>query len=51
MCIRDSVNTAAAVLDFFDAGKPQIDRAESLMIRRIMDVAEDPGVRDRFVRL
>jgi predicted dehydrogenase len=45
------VNTAAAVLDFFDAGKPQIDRSESLMIRRILDVAEDPGVRDRFVRL
>jgi hypothetical protein len=45
------VNTAAAVLDFFDARKALIDRDESLMIRRILDMADDPGVRERFVRL
>jgi predicted dehydrogenase len=45
------LNTAAAILDFFDAKKPNIDPRESLMIRRILDVAEDPGVTKGFVRL
>jgi predicted dehydrogenase len=45
------LNTAAAILDFFEAKKPNIDERESLMIRRILDVAEDPGVTKGFVRL
>jgi hypothetical protein len=45
------VNNAAAILDFFEAKKPNIDPRESLMIRRILDVAEDPGVTKGFVRL
>jgi hypothetical protein len=45
------LNTAAAILDFFEAKKPNIDQRESLMIRRILDVAEDPGVTKGFVRL
>jgi predicted dehydrogenase len=44
-------DTAAALLDFFDAGVPGIDRAESLMIRRILDVAEHPRALQKFVRL
>jgi predicted dehydrogenase len=45
------LNTAAAILDFFEAKKPNIDPRESLIIRRILDVAEDPGVTKGFVRL
>ncbi|MGB7158530.1 MAG: Gfo/Idh/MocA family oxidoreductase [Tepidisphaeraceae bacterium] len=45
------VDTAAAVLDFFEAGKPNIDRAESLTIRRILDTAAKPEARERFVLL
>ncbi|HTL31134.1 MAG TPA: Gfo/Idh/MocA family oxidoreductase [Tepidisphaeraceae bacterium] len=45
------LNTATAILDFFEAKKPNIDQRESLMIRRILDVAEDPGVTKGFVRL
>jgi predicted dehydrogenase len=45
------LNTAAAIIDFFEAKKPNIDQRESLMIRRILDVAEDPGVTKGFVRL
>lgn len=32
-------NTAAAFLDLFESGKPGIDRRESLVIRRVLDVA------------
>lgn len=45
------INNAAAILDFFEAKKPNIDPRESLMIRRILDGAEDPGVTKGFVRL
>jgi predicted dehydrogenase len=45
------VDTAAGILDFFDAGEPNIDRAESLMIRRILDAAQDPGATKGFVKL
>jgi predicted dehydrogenase len=45
------VDTAAGILDFFDAGEPNIDRAESLMIRRILDVAKDPSAMNGFVKL
>jgi hypothetical protein len=33
------VNMTAAMLDFFESGKPSIPRGESLMVRRILDAA------------
>lgn len=45
------VDAAAAILDFFEAGKPNIDRAESLMIRRILDAAATPAAMTKFVPL
>ena len=54
MAVDDSrlfVDTAAAILDFFDSGKPNIDRAESLVIRRILDAAEWPRALKGFVHL
>ena len=45
------VNMAGAILDFFDKNEPQIDRAESLMIRRILDAAQDPRALKEFVPL
>jgi predicted dehydrogenase len=45
------VDTAAAVLDFLESGKPNIDRAETLAIRRILDAAATPEARERFVPL
>jgi len=44
-------DTAAAILDLFDTGKPAIDRRESLMIRRILDAAGNPRARKGFVKL
>ncbi len=48
---RIFVDLAAAVLDLFESGKPNIDRAESLTIRRILDVAEDKRALKGFVKL
>ena len=45
------VDTAAAVLDFFDKGRPNIDRRESLSIMRIIDAAKDDDALERFVKL
>ena len=45
------IDTAAAVLDFLEAGKPNIDRAESLTVRRILDAAAKPEARERFMPL
>lgn len=45
------VDTAAAILDFFEAGKPNIDRAESLAVRRILDAAAMPDALATFVTL
>ena len=45
------VSTAAAVLDFFQAGKPRIDRRETLMLMRILDAAKDPRAVREFVAL
>jgi predicted dehydrogenase len=44
-------NMASAILDFFDKGEPQIDRAESLLIRHILDVAQDPRALKEFLPL
>jgi hypothetical protein len=45
------IDMAAAILDFFDTGEPAIAREESLMIRHILDVAEQPEALDHFVSL
>lgn len=43
------VNNMAAILDFFLAGRPNIDRNESLAIMRILDAAKDPRSRKEFI--
>lgn len=48
---RIFLNTADAVLDLFETGKPAIDRKESLIIRRILDVAGQKRALSGFVRL
>ncbi len=45
------VRAMASILDFFDAGKAQIDRAETLVIRQILDVLANNPVESRFVSL
>jgi len=45
------LDTAEALIDFFESGKPNIPRAESLMVRRILDVAAQPRALKRFVPL
>jgi predicted dehydrogenase len=45
------VDAAAGILDFFDKGQPTIDRTESLMVRRILDAAEDPKAMKEFAAL
>ncbi|MBT4140675.1 MAG: hypothetical protein HOE48_22375 [Candidatus Latescibacteria bacterium] len=44
-------NTASAILDLFESGKANINRKESLMIRRIQDVAEQKRSQNRWVTL
>ncbi|MFC1526852.1 hypothetical protein ACFL6X_08600 [Candidatus Latescibacterota bacterium] len=44
-------NTAAAFLDLFDSGQPGIDRKESLVIRRVLDLAGKKRTTKGFVRL
>ncbi len=48
---RIFLNTAEAVLDLFETGKPAIDRRESLIIRRILDVAGQKRALSGFVSL
>ena len=45
------IDMAAAILDFFERGKPDIDREESLTIRRILDRAESAAATKGFVAL
>ena len=45
------VNNQAAILDFFAAGKPNVDRRESLTLMRLLDIARDPRARQGFVPL
>ncbi|MFH1478017.1 MAG: Gfo/Idh/MocA family oxidoreductase [Verrucomicrobiota bacterium] len=45
------LNMAAAILDLFETGKATIDRAESLMIRRILDVALKAKATGKFMKL
>ena len=48
---RIFLNTADAVLDLFELGEPGIDRKETLIIRRILDVAGQKRALSGFVRL
>ena len=45
------VDAAAAMLEFFAAGKEQVDRRESMAVMRILDAARDPAALERFVKL
>lgn len=45
------LDAAASILDFFDAGRPLVDRRESLMVRRILDLAMSSRVHGSFVSL
>ena len=45
------VNNQAAILDFFEAGKPNIDRRQSLTLMRLLDTARDPRALKAFVNL
>jgi predicted dehydrogenase len=42
---------ASAILDLFESGKVSVDRAESLMVRRILDVAASPRALRGFAPL
>jgi hypothetical protein len=45
------LNTASAILNLFESGKANIDRKESLIIRRIQDVAEQKRSQNRWINL
>ena len=45
------LDAAASILDFFDAGRALVDRRESLLVRRILDMAMNEEARDAFVSL
>jgi hypothetical protein len=44
-------NAISATLDFFESGTPNVPREQSLLVRRILDVAETPEAREGFVQL
>jgi predicted dehydrogenase len=44
-------DAAAAMLDFFAAGRELIDRRETMAILRILEASRDPGALERFVKL
>lgn len=44
-------DAAAAILDFFDAAKPLIDRRETLTIHRILEMVDHDDAHDRFQKL
>ncbi len=43
------VDAAAGILDFLESGKPNIDRAESLLIRYLLDLADNEDVYEKFI--
>jgi len=45
------VDAAAAMLDFFSAGKELVDRRETMAILRILDAARDPAALQGFVKI
>ena len=48
---RIFLNMAAAMLELFASGQPNIDRRESLAIRRVLDLAETAEAQQGFVPL
>ena len=45
------VDAAAGLLDFFAAGKAQVDRRETMAVMRILEASRDPAALERFVKL
>lgn len=45
------IDAAAGILSFFDAGRPLIDRRETLRVRQILDLAMLPELAGKFVDL
>lgn len=45
------VDAAAAMLEFFAAGREQVDRRETMAVMRILEAARDPAALERFVKL
>ncbi len=45
------IDTAGAVLDFLQTGKPNIPREESLAVRRILDAAAKPASLKKFIKV
>ncbi len=45
------VDNLAAVMDFFESGKPNVDRRETMAIMRILDAAKSPASLNQFVSL
>jgi len=45
------VDAAAGMLDFFTAGKAQVDRRETMAVMRILEASRDPAALERFVTL
>ena len=45
------INNQEAILDFFAAGKPNVDRRESLTRMRLLDAARDPRALKGFVSI
>ncbi|HVE40214.1 MAG TPA: Gfo/Idh/MocA family oxidoreductase [Planctomycetota bacterium] len=45
------VDAASALLDFFAAGKEQVDRRETMAVMKILEASRDPAALERFVKL
>jgi hypothetical protein len=45
------VDAAAALLDFFAAGRELVDRQETLTLMRLLDAARDPAALEGGVKL
>ena len=45
------VDAAAAMVDFFEAGREQVDRRETMAVLRILEASRDPAALERFVSL
>jgi len=45
------VDAASAMLDFFAAGRPLVDRRETMTVMRILEASRDPAALDGGVRL
>lgn len=45
------VDAAAAMLDFFAAGRELVDRRETMTVMKILEAARDPAATERFIKL